>query len=83
MGFRIFKKGWNKFQYRSRVTPFAACLYKYEGQWEQDVSIPQQGYPLCGPLKRHRPLKRHLFQYRSRVTPFAAPGMMIVKEEEG
>ena len=36
------------------------------------VSIPQQGYPLCGDLEIKERLMDYEFQYRSRVTPFAA-----------
>ena len=38
----------NKFQYRSRVTPFAAAKFWFIVLTTLTVSIPQQGYPLCG-----------------------------------
>ena len=39
----------DEFQYRSRVTPFAAGSYAWHRRFNI-VSIPQQGYPLCGYL---------------------------------
>ena len=39
---------YDPFQYRSRVTPFAAGEAQNWYTREGVVSIPQQGYPLCG-----------------------------------
>ncbi len=50
-----YRPGDQKFQYRSRVTPFAAARKSDIVKTYFHVSIPQQGYPLCGgPTERRR-----------------------------